>query len=771
MNALAIVLSLASSSAPTFNRDVAPLLFEKCATCHQPEGAAPFPLVSYRDARNRARQIVDVTESGFMPPWLPEQGFGAFAGERSLSVEERALLRDWVEAGALEGEGDRPAAPALSRSWRLGEPDLVVETSRSYTVPAEGEDVYRNFVIPLSMESRTYVRALELHPGNPRIVHHARILLDRSRTSRRLDDEDPEPGYDGMLVDGAEFPEGIFLGWSPGKVPLDGDEALVWPIEPSTDLVLQLHLLPSGKPENLRPSVGLYFTDVPPRKRAAVLQLGSRTIDIAAGDASHTVEDEYVLPADVEAIGIYPHAHFLCRKMEAFATLPDGTRTWLLRIEDWDFYWQDEYRYQAPVPLPRGTRITMRYLYDNTAGNPRNPFDPPQRVRWGARSSDEMGDLLLMVLPRDPEDLEALRADFRRNELLQEVAGYEKLLQADVDSMDVRHELAFAYMELGRTADAILEWRRVVRARPDFAEAHYNLGGALASEGRTSEAVSSFEKAIEANPGYAEPHNNLGVLLQSEGRLDAAEAAYRRALELRPDYAFARHNLGSLLLARGEVGEAIANLQKAVGIDPDYAQAHYTLGSALGREGRLEEELAHYRSALRAKPDYPEALNNLGGVLSALGRPQEAVVPLREAVRLRPDYAIAHLNMAIALARLNELDEAAAEYRTTLTLRPDDPRALSGLAWILAVHPRDEVREPGEAVRLAERARETLGDAETLDALAAAYASANRYLDAVRVAEEALAAALGSRQSALAEDIRDRLDLYRRGKSFRVPER
>jgi Tfp pilus assembly protein PilF len=772
MNALAVFLWLASSPAPTFNRDVAPLLFEKCSTCHQAEGAAPFPLVSYRDARARARQIVAVTESGFMPPWLPEPGFGAFEGERRLTAEERSLLKDWVDGGALEGDAkDRPGAPALSRSWHLGEPDLVVDISRSYTLAAAGEDVYRNFVLPLSIESRTYVRALELRPGNPRIVHHARILVDRSRVSRRLDEEDPEPGYDGMLVDGAEFPEGLFLGWSPGKVPLESDEALVWQVEPSTDLVLQLHLLPSGKPEDIRPSVGLYFTDSPPRKRAAVLQLGSRTIDIAAGDDSHTIENEYVLPADVEAIGIYPHAHFLCREMQAFATLPDGTRTWLLRIEDWDFYWQDEYRYEAPVPLPRGTRITMRYVYDNSASNPRNPFDPPRRIRWGARSSDEMGDLLLMVLPRDPQDLEALRADFRRNELLQEVAGYEKMLEADANDLDVRHELAFAYVELGRAADAILEWQRVVRARPGFAEAHYNLGGALASEGRRSEALSSFEKAIEADPGYAEAHNNLGVLLQSEGRLEAAEASYRRAVELRSDYAFARHNLGSVLLARGEVEEAIAHLEKAVAIDPEYAQAHYTLGSALGRKGSLEEEVAHYRSALRAKPDYPEALNNLGGVLSALGRPQEALVPLREAVRLRPGYALAHLNLAMALARLNDLDQAAAEYRLTLSLRPDDPRALSGLAWILAVHPRDNVRDPDDAMRLAERACETLGDAETLDALAAAYASANRYLDAVRVAEEALAAAGAARRSDLADEIRDRIDLYRRRKSFRAPER
>jgi tetratricopeptide (TPR) repeat protein len=794
---------------PTFHRDVAPLVLEKCASCHRPEGFAPFPLVSYQDVRSRGREILEATQSGFMPPWLPEPGFGAFARERRLTPSERSMLREWVEGGAPEGEvNDWVVSPSLSRTWPLGEPDLVVAMSRSYALPPGapgGEDVYRNFVLPLPIETPTFVRAVDLHPGNPKIVHHARILVDRSGVSRRLDEKDAEPGYDGMLVDGGEFPEGLFLGWSPGKMPIEGEEALVWPLEPSTDLVLQLHLMPSGKPEEIRATVGLYFTDEPPEKRAAVLQLGSRTIDIPPGDPSHSVEDIYVLPADVDVIGIYPHAHFLCHEMQAFATLPDGTRTWLLWIRNWDFYWQDEYRYETPVALPRGTTITMRYVYDNSASNPRNPFDPPQRIRWGARSSDEMGDLLLMVVPRDPGELVRLREDFRRNELLQEVAGYAKRLETDGDDPDIRHELAFAYMELGRAAAAIAEWQRAVRVRPAFAEAHYNLGGALASEGRRDDAVASFERAIEVNPGYAEAHNNLAVLLQSEGRLKAAVLSYLRALEIRPDYAFAHHNLGSALLAQGEVSEAIAHLEKAVDIDPGYAQAHYTLGSALGREGRLEEELAHYQRAVLAKPDYPEALNNMGGVLSALGRPNEAIPPLREAVRLRPDYALAHLNLANALARVDELGEAAIEYRKSISLRPDDgsahlalgivlresgrltealphyrlavrlqaddPRALSGLAWILAVHPREDVREPDEAVRLAERAREQLDDAETRDTLAAAYASANRYRDAVLVAEEALAAALDGSRSDLAGQLRDRLDLYRQRKPYRAPER
>ncbi len=763
------LLTAAEPGQPTFHRDVAPLLFEKCAACHRPEGAAPFALQSYQDVRSRARRIVEVIESGYMPPWLPAAGFGDFAAERRLTAEERSLVREWVESGAPEGDGDagKPMAPVVSRDWQLGEPDLIVEMPRSYTLPEAGEDIYRNFVIPLPIDAPKFVRALDLRPGNPRVVHHARILVDRSRASRRLDEEDAEPGYDGMRVDTAEFPEGLFLGWSPGKIPLDGEEGLIWPVEPSTDLVLQMHMMPSGKPETIRASLGLYFSDAPPKKRAAVLQLGSRTIDIPPGDASYVLEDRYVLPADVEAIGIYPHAHFLCREMQAFATLPDGSRVWLLWIRDWDFYWQDEYRYEAPVSLPRGTAITMRFVYDNSAENPRNPFDPPRNVRWGSRSSDEMGDLLLMVVPRVADELAALRDDFRRNELAHEVAGYEKMLEADSNDANVRHELAFAYVELGRTKDAIAAWEQILRARPAFAEAHYNLAGALAGEGRRSEAISSYRKAIEAKPDYAEAHNNLGVLLQSEGRLKDAEASYRRAIELRPDYAFARHNLGSALLARGELSEATAQLEKAVAIDRGYAQAHYTLASALGREGRLEEELAHYQEALRAKPDYLQALNNMGGVLTALGRAHEAIAPLQEALRLRPDYALAHLNLANALSLVNELDEAAIEFRKTISLLPDDARALSGLAWILAVHPREDVRDPQEAVQLAERASRISEDTGTLDALGAAYASAGRYRDAVRVAERALASARGGGQRELAGEIRRRLDLYERGKPYR----
>lgn len=809
MSPVALVLAAAAVAAPqerapTYHRDVEPIMLASCARCHQREGSAPFPLTTYEEVRARAEAIVRATATRFMPPWLPAPGYVDFADDRRLSDEAIATLEAWARAGSPEGDpGDAPPPPPLGSGWRLGEPDLVVEFEGTYSVPPDGQDVYRNFVLPLPLEKSVFVRAIELRPGRAGVVHHARILVDRTGASRRLDARDAEPGYDGMLVDAAEFPDGVFLGWAPGKVPHEGGDAFVWQADPGMDLVLQLHMMPKGYPQELRPEVGLYFTDEPPHERAAVLQLGSRTIDLPPGARHQVVEDSYVLPADVTALGVYPHAHYLCREMQAYATLPDGSERWLLEIPSWDFYWQDEYRYERPVPLPEGTQVTMRYVYDNSAENPQNPNRPPKRVRWGPRSSDEMGDLLLMVVPRDPEELEALREDFRKNEVRQEIEGYEKMLAEPdpADEAELRHELAFGLHELGRTEEAIAEWRRAVALRPGFAEAYYNLAGALASEGRLDEAEDAYEAAIENKPRYAEACNNLGVLLHSQGRLDEAIANYRRAIEARPEYAFAEHNLGSALLAMGRVEESIGHLERALALEPDYAQAHYTLASALARTGRLEEEIAHYRAALASRPDYPEALNNLGGVLTETGRAAEALEPLRRAVALRPDYVLAHRNLGRALAEAGALDEAAAEYRTVLSLapedaeahlglaaalrragklaqalshyhlavrtRPTDVEALSGLAWALAVLPDDEVRNPRTAVRLATRAVELAPEsAEALDALAAAHAAAGRFRDAVREAERALAAALEAGASERAEAIRGRLELYRRGSPF-----
>src|SRR6266567_5550891 len=246
----------------TFNRDVAPIVFEKCAGCHRPGQSAPFALLIYQDVKKHARQIAEVNQRGYMPPWLPEAGYGEFAFERRLSRDQVALMGQWIAEGSIEGNPtDLPPLPRIAERWRLGEPDLVVTLPQAYTLPAEGKDVYRNFVVPLPVPALRYVKGLEFLPGNAKVVHHAFIDVDETRQSRRLAERQNPPGFDGMeLPESAVMPGGQFLGWQPGTTPYFSSEGLSWVLRPNTDLVLQLHLHPTGKPEAVQPAIGFYFT-------------------------------------------------------------------------------------------------------------------------------------------------------------------------------------------------------------------------------------------------------------------------------------------------------------------------------------------------------------------------------------------------------------------------------------------------------------------------------------------------------------------------------
>jgi len=352
-----------------------------------------------------------------MPPWKPVRG--DFQGDRRLTAEELELIQRWIAAGTPEGPPSRPIlnppqSALRTPQWQLGVPDLVVRMPEPYTVRAGGGDVFRTFVVAIPTDRARFVRAIEFSPGNPRVVHHANIGIDRTRSSRQLDARDPEPGYVGGMVPDARYPEGQLLGWTPGQVPHAVPNGMSWRLEAGSDLILQLHLQPTGKPEPLQVSVAFYFTDAAPTRTPLGLRLGSETIDIPAGASDYVVRDEYVLPVDVELLALQPHAHNLGRTMEADATLPDGTIRDLFAIADWDFRWQDVYRYTAPVPLPKGTTIRMRYTYDNSEGNVRNPARPPAHVVWGQNTTDEMGDLWLQIVPISSLDEAALRDDFRK---------------------------------------------------------------------------------------------------------------------------------------------------------------------------------------------------------------------------------------------------------------------------------------------------------------------------------------------------------------------
>lgn len=404
---LLLTFSLHAASlhaAPTYTRDVAPILYRHCATCHHPGEVAPFSLLTYADTAKRARLIADVTSSRYMPPWKPVGGH--FQNERRLTPIEIATLRNWAAAGAPEGNPKlAPAPPQFHSEWALGKPDLIVQLPKPVAIPADGADLYQCFVIPSGTHEEHYVRAFEFHPSNRRVVHHALIFTESSGAARRI--AGPAGTYPCFGSIGTLWTSAIG-GWSPGNVPMDAPANTGAWLPRAADLVIQIHYHPTGKAEEDQSSLALYFTARPPEKKVVDIGLSSRHIDIPAGAEAYQVRDHFTTPVAVDVVGIIPHAHYICRKVEGWATLPSGRRITLLKIDDWDFNWQDQYRYTTPIRLPADTRLDMLLTYDNTEANPHNPNHPPQRVRWGPGVTDEMAGLHIQAIPVKMSDLREL---------------------------------------------------------------------------------------------------------------------------------------------------------------------------------------------------------------------------------------------------------------------------------------------------------------------------------------------------------------------------
>src|SRR5258706_482576 len=478
------VVGAPQADAPAFSRDIAPILYGQCAPCHRPGGPAPFSLLTYADARQHATQIADATRRRFMPPWKPEPEAGPFVGERRLTDAQILLLNQWAATGAAPGDAvNLPAPPRETDGWPLGKPDLIV-TLPEYQQRPDGPDVFRNFVVTVPGAGTRYVRGLTFRPGN-RAVHHANIRVDPTPASRRLDEADPSPGYEGTILRSADYPDGHFLGWTPGQAPPLAPPGLAWRLNGGDDFVVQLHLRPTGKSERLQPAIGLYFTSEAPARTPAILRLGRQGLNIAPGIRDYRVTDSYVLPVDAEVHAIQPHAHYRARRVETWATLPDGTRRSLLEIRDWDFNWQDQYRYASPFWLPAGTRLDMAFTFDNSDDNPRNPDHPAARVSWGWRTADEMGDVWVQVMTRTDADRARLSSDVRRKMATEDTIGCETLIAREPEYVDLRNDAALP------------ECERAVRLRTIYPEAHFNLARAYAMAGRFDDAIRAATTADE----------------------------------------------------------------------------------------------------------------------------------------------------------------------------------------------------------------------------------------------------------------------------------
>jgi Flp pilus assembly protein TadD len=555
-----------------------------------------------------------------MPPWLPAPGSPVFVGERRLPAHQIDTIQRWVSHGVIEGNAaDLPPPPHLSSEWQLGQPDLVLTMPRPYNHLPGSHDVFRNVVLHSSLGAARLVRAVEFRAGRAPI-HHAIIRIDRTRESRALDGADGEPGFDGMAALSVQNPEGHFIGWAPGRGPITSPEGMPWRLDPGSDLVIELHLLHVEAPVAVQPSVGLYFTDKPQADSPVMVVMGTKAIDIPAGERDYSITDTCVIPVDVKLLSLYPHAHYLGKAMSVRATLPDGRTQALLQIDRWDFHWQQDYRYASPVVLPRGTKITMRYTYDNSEDNPANPHHPPSAVTWGPQSSDEMANLGLQFVPLSRPDAPILANFFAQREVLDNVRGAEIRVRHAPDDPHERTWLGSSYLEAGRIPEAIQHLQIAVRLDARSAQAHNFLGGALLAAGRTTEALTHLRLAATLAPGDAHLQFNVGKALATAGRAAEAAQRFERAIGMDETFAEAHQELGALLFSHGRVRESLPHLQRAVDLSPESAEAHSDLGGALAEAGRFDEAEAHLRRALELNPDYGPARQNLSRLPSRVGR-------------------------------------------------------------------------------------------------------------------------------------------------------
>lgn len=633
------VIRAQNPAPPTFAEDIGPLLAENCFTCHRDGGIGPFPLTTYEQVRRRSRQVAEVVASRFMPPWKPlAEHSPPLQGDRSLEQSVIDRIVAWHDAGAPAGDLSAYTPPdPPTQDWELGEPDLVLAFSEPFELGPDGVDDFRNFVLPIALDRPRYVRAVEFHPESSLVIHHVVMGFDDTPESRARDDAEPGPGFAAMDLGGAVNPNGHLLGWTPGQSPYEAPAGTAFELRPGTDLVVQLHLQPSGKPEQVAPRIGLYFTDEPPTRTGFVVLLRENDIDLPPGVTDQPIHQTITLPVDVEVLGLYPHAHYLGNDMRITATLPDGTERGLLHIPDWDFNWQSDYRYAEPLPLPAGTRIDMRYTYDNSAANPRNPHNPPVHVTEGNSSFDEMGSAAIQVVLRDPADLPRLQESW---------------------------------------------FRYLVDSEGPSADAYFGLANTLEQQERWAEAGDAYEQALALDPTNVRTLNNLAATLEFQGLTDQAIAVYQRAVAVAPTVALPRLNLARLYRATQRPAAAIAVLTEGVALIPRDEELVSDLAGTYWLTGDLPQARATLEAGLDQFARSPRLQLLLGQLLLILGDP--AGIDTLERLLAAPPAADSALRYwqaeaAFTLAQLarQQQDLPAFDRRLTqaLAFDPDHSRA------------------------------------------------------------------------------------------------
>jgi hypothetical protein len=416
------LFTLATSTAlnaatVTFNRDVLPILQKQCQECHRPGEVAPMSFVSYQETRPWAKAIKGAVLTKKMPPWFADPSIGHFRNERKLTDAEIKALVSWADNGAPEGDAkDKPAPIQFATGWSIGKPDIIVEMPRDIQIQAQGQMDQANVLVKVNFPRDMWVKAAEVRPGNPKVVHHMKAWVRPPGSESMKDAPEGElyrpqrgagpqrgaagaaPGARPMFGEGVS--QDMLAKFNPGVNAQEftiGDAAKFIPA--GSDIIFECHYVPSGKPETDRSRVGIVLASAPPEKRyLTVTGINSNTsFVIPAGNPNYEVKAGITIANDVQLVWIQPHMHMRAINYEMKAIYPSGESEVVLRTPRYDFNWQLGYELAKPLFLPKGTRLETVAHYDNSANNPYNP-NPNIDVRYGPQSTDEMAASFLGII-------------------------------------------------------------------------------------------------------------------------------------------------------------------------------------------------------------------------------------------------------------------------------------------------------------------------------------------------------------------------------------
>lgn len=382
-----------AAAAPVYYKDVAPVVRKHCEVCHRRGEIGPMPLTSYAEARPWAKAIREAVLLKKMPPWLADPKYGTWANDPSLTEGEIATLARWADAGAPAGSPkDGPPAKVWPEGWTIPHPDAVLETPAAFPVPASGVVEYQYIVLPAGFTEDKWVSMAEVRPSARAVVHHAVVYI-RPPGSPWLREAKPgvpysvpedDPGHAKLWTT-----SDLLLVYAPGNPPDESPPGMAKKIPAGSDLVLQLHYTPNGKPALDRERIGLVFARQPVVRRVLSLQMGNGRFVIPPGDPHFRVSAHGTLPEAAELLSLFPHMHLRGSSFDFRYIHPDGTVETLLSVPRYEFHWQISYRLASPRPLPAGARLEWVAYFDNSANNPRNP-DPTAAVHYGEQSGEEM---------------------------------------------------------------------------------------------------------------------------------------------------------------------------------------------------------------------------------------------------------------------------------------------------------------------------------------------------------------------------------------------